>query len=145
MTSGLLIQPVSSLATNPTTCLPRWNLSFGPGKRMETVEVHWSVGLTRDLIQVNPAYVDMQSIDLKHELDVSWCWRLLLQQNYWFYLSQSVYMYINVYAIHTHTSKIAANFTLNTPWFVNYLKVGMKHNIQIFIYIYIIYIIYIYI
>ena len=91
MTNGLLIQPVSNLATNPTTCLPRWNLSFGPGKRIETVEVHWSVGLTRDWIQVNAAYVDMQSTDLKHELDASWCWRLLFQQTIDFiYLNQSI-------------------------------------------------------
>ena len=50
-------------------------------------------------------------------------------------LSISISLYVNVYAIHIRTSKIAASFSLNTPWFVNYLKVGMKHNIQIFIYI----------
>lgn len=49
-------------------------------------------------------------------------------------LSISISLYVNVYAIHIHTSEITANFSLNTPWFVNYLKVGRKHNIQIFIY-----------
>ena len=73
MTNGLLIQPVS----NESQRIPRAVPSTGetsrsaPGNGWKQWKVHWSVGLTRDLIQVNAAYVDVQYIDLKHELDVS--------------------------------------------------------------------------